>query len=290
MMRMSVHTNSAAQSIRQNLQSISGDLSASMTRLGTGKAINSAKDNAAGLQIAVRLQAQNRGMAVAMQNTQNATTMLQTADGAFGEATNILYRMKDLATQAADGAATDKDREAMQAEYNELGKELANIMTNTSFGGEKLLASTGGKLASALTFQIGADSSETMTVNFSADLKKLDDSFSAISASYKPTEAGQSGTELIDGANAQIDLINAALDNVGVTRSSIGASQNRLNHVANNLSNMMANTADAYGRITDTDMAAESANMTAKQVLMQTSTAMLKQASSMSQMVLSLVQ
>ncbi|WP_175712274.1 flagellin [Burkholderia ambifaria] len=290
MMTMSVHTNSAAQTIRRNMQSISSDLNASMTRLGTGKAINSAKDNAAGLQMAVRLQAQNRGMAVAMQNTQNATSMLQTADGAFGEATNILYRMKDLATQAADGAATEKDREAMQAEYNELGAELANIMTNTSFGGEKLLAASGGKLTSALTFQIGADASETMKVDFSGDLKKLGDSFGAISSAYKADASAEKGTELIDGANEQIGLINAALDDLGVARSSIGATQNRLSHVANNLNNMMANTTDAHGRITDTDMAAESANMTAKQVLMQTSTAMLKQTSSMSQMVLSLVQ
>ncbi|MFH5249611.1 flagellin [Burkholderia semiarida] len=288
-MAISVHTNSANQVIRQSLNSINNELSASMTRLGTGKRINSAKDDAAGLQIAVRLQAQNRGMAVAMQNTQNATSMLQTADGAFGEATNILYRMKDLATQAADGASTAKDRDAMQAEYNELGAELANIMTNTSFGGEKLLAAGSGKLTNSLTLQIGADSSETMTVDFSDSLAALETSFGAISAAYKGDD-GTGGDELVQNANAQIDLINAALDNVGTARSSVGASQNRLSHVANNLSNMSANMADAYGRITDTDMAAESANMTAKQVLMQTSTAMLKQTSSMSQMVLSLIQ
>ncbi|KVO87650.1 flagellin [Burkholderia ubonensis] len=289
---VSVHTNSANLTIRQSLNSINSDLSASMTRLGTGKRINSAKDDAAGLQIAVRLQAQNRGMGVAMQNAQNATSMLQTADGAFNEVTNILYRMKDLATQAADGASTAKDREAMQAEYDELGAELSNIMANTSYGGEKLLNKGDGKLASALTLQIGANTSETMTVDISASLSKLDTSFGSISAAFKGdgAEDAVAGKELIDGASAQIDAINAALEDVSAVRSSIGASQNRLSHVTNNLNNMSANMTDAYGRITDTDMAAESANMTAKQVLMQTSTAMLKQSSSMSQMVLSLIQ
>lgn len=149
---LSLHTNSASLSIQNTLANTRSALDTSMTRLGTGYRINSAKDDAAGLQIATRLAAQTRGMAVAMQNTQNGMSMLQTADGAFNETGNILLRMKDLATQAADASSTAKDKDAMQAEFDALGAELANIMTNTAYGGEKLLDET-GKLSGAMTFQ-----------------------------------------------------------------------------------------------------------------------------------------
>ena len=153
---LSLHTNAAAMNIQKAIGNNRANLNTTMTRLGTGHRINSAKDDAAGLQIAVRLQAQTRGMGVAMQNTQNASSMLQTADGAMNEVTNVLYRMKDLATQAADGSSSDEDKKAMQAEYDALGAELANIMKNTSYGGAKLLDSADGKLTKEMSFQIGA--------------------------------------------------------------------------------------------------------------------------------------
>ncbi|QAU24286.1 Lateral flagellin [Dyella sp. M7H15-1] len=283
---LSLHTNASALTIQKNLANTQSALSTSMTRLGTGYRINSAKDDAAGLQIATRLQAQTSGMKVAMQNTQNATSMLQTAEGAFNEVTNILYRMKDLATQAADGSSTQADVDALQAEYDALGKELANIVKNTSYGGEKLF-DTAGKLTAAITFQIGATSDETMDVDVSTELTGVKTSFGAISASYT---SGIAGTELTDDANGQIDLINDALASVGGIRSALGAVQNRLEHTFNNLANMVGNTTDATGRIMDVDYASESANMSSQQILLQASTAMLKQASSMNQMVLSLIQ
>ncbi|CAN7779927.1 flagellin [Caballeronia sp. LjRoot34] len=284
---LSLHTNSASLSIQNTLANTRSALDTSMTRLGTGYRINSAKDDAAGLQIATRLAAQTRGMAVAMQNTQNGMSMLQTADGAFNETGNILLRMKDLATQAADASSTAKDKDAMQAEFDALGAELANIMTNTAYGGEKLLDET-GKLSDAMTFQIGAGSAETMEVNVGDLLTALAESFGEVSANYGAP--GNAGTELADGANAMIDTINDALEAVGEMRSALGASQNRLEHINNNLANMSSNTTDAQGRIMDVDYAAESANMTSKQILMQASTSMLKQSGSMSQMVLSLLQ
>ncbi|WP_153099474.1 flagellin [Paraburkholderia hayleyella] len=283
---LSLHTNSAAMSIQRTLSNTRAAADTSMTRLGTGFRINSAKDDAAGLQIATRLMAQTRGMNVAMQNTQNATSMLQTADGAFSEVSNVLLRMKDLATQAADASSSAADKTAMQAEYDALGSELSNIMSNTSYGGEKLLS--GGKLGDKMTFQIGASKAETMEVNLKTQLKTLDDSFKAVSKNY--TAAAQ-GDELTSGtASAQINAINTALSDLGTTRSAIGAAQNRLSHINNNLGNMASNTADAQGRIMDVDYASESANMTSKQILLQASSAMLKQSSSMSQMVLSLIQ
>lgn len=152
---LSLNTNAAALSTQGSLAQTQKSLSTSMTRLGTGFRINSAMDDAAGLQIATRLNAQVSGMAVAQRNTQNGISMLQTAEGALNEVTNIVTRMKDLATQAADGTATADDQTAMQAEFADLNAELTNIMSNTKFGGAALL--TGGKLAAAVTFQIGAD-------------------------------------------------------------------------------------------------------------------------------------
>jgi flagellin len=291
---LSLHTNMASLVIQNAVAKNQSALTQSMTRLGTGYRINSASDDAAGLQIATRLQAQTSGMQVASQNTQNATSLMQTADGAFNEVGNILQRMKDLATQAADASSSAADKTAMQSEYDALGTELANTMKNTSYGGETLFGdgakTTGGKLSKALTFQIGASSSETMKVDFSTALTGVDTAFGTASAAYKdPTKAG---TELTaaGSANAMIDTLNAAIASVGSLRSDIGASENRLGHIASNLSNMTSNTQDASGRIMDVDYASETANSSSKQILMQAGTSMLKQSSQMSQMILSLLQ
>ncbi|KJH68303.1 flagellin [Chromobacterium violaceum] len=182
---LSLHTNIAALNTKSNMNSTQGALSTSMTRLGTGLRINSAMDDAAGLQIATRLDAQSRGMTVAMKNAQNGISMLQTAEGALNEVTNILQRMKDLGTEGANGTTTAADKTAMQAEFDQLGKELTNIMKNTSFGGEKLLQ--GGKVASALSFQIGSAAEETMSVDLSGNMKSLDDSLGKVSANYEKT-------------------------------------------------------------------------------------------------------
>jgi len=136
---LSLHTNNAALSAQNSLSRTQSTLSTSMTRLSTGFRINSAMDDAAGLQIATRLKAQTSGMAVAMRNTQNSISMLQTAEGALDEVSNILVRMKDLATQAADGSSSAADKGAMQSEYDSLASELSNIIGNTTFGGAKLL-------------------------------------------------------------------------------------------------------------------------------------------------------
>lgn len=153
---LSLHTNAAALSAQSSISKTQQSLSTSMTRLSTGYRINSAMDDAAGLQIATRLKAQTSGMAMAMRNTQNATSMIQTADGALGESTNILVRMKDLATQAADGSSTVDDQKAMQAEFDTLTNELSNVLGNTSFAGAKLMsvAASAGEKASALSKSI----------------------------------------------------------------------------------------------------------------------------------------
>src|SRR6218665_829760 len=169
---LSLNTNAAALSAQNSVGSTQKALSTSMTRLATGFRVNPAMDDAAGLQIATRLQAQTRGMAVAQRNTQNGISMMQIAEGAFTEMANILLRMKDLATEARNGASNDDDKEAMDAEYQALGEELGNILDNTKFGGQALLNGAGSLQAGAITFQIGASAAETMEVDVET---KLDD-------------------------------------------------------------------------------------------------------------------
>jgi flagellin len=284
---LSLHTNAAGLSAQNSISRTQTSLSTSMTRLSTGYRINSAMDDAAGLQIATRLKAQTSGMAVAMRNTQNSTSMMQTAEGALDEVSNMLVRMKDLATQAADQSSTQADKDAMQLEFDALGLELGNVLKNTTFGGAKLLV--GGTVGTAMKFQIGASSTETMSVDLSADVTAVDGAIAAATANY--TTAG-TGAEIASGAAASgsIAKLDTALAAVGKVRSGLGAAANRLEHVYNNLANVSTNSKAATGRIMDTDFATESSNMTAKQMLMQAGTAMLKQTNQMSSMVMSLLQ
>ena len=298
---LSLHTNAASLSAQNSLSLTQNKLSNSMTRLSTGFRINSAKDDAAGLQIATRLKSQTSGMAVAMRNTQNSVSMLQTAEGALNETGNILVRMKDLATQAADGSSSKDDQTAMQAEYDSLADELGNIMKNTKFGGTALLNTNTGKLATSVTFQIGADKAETMAGNFTAELTAVHTKLGLTSTRYVGGTgaavtavgtdiSGATETAGATAANNTIDELSQAIDSVSSLRSKIGATSNRLNHVYNNLSNISTNTQAAAGRIMDVDFATESAKMTSSQMLMQAGTAMLKQTNQMSSMVMSLLQ
>ena len=285
---LSLHTNNAALSAQNSINRTQGELSTSMTRLSTGYRINSSMDDAAGLQIATRLKAQTSGMAVAMRNTQNSTSMLQTAEGALDEVSNMMVRMKDLATQSADASSTAADKTAMQSEYDALGTELNNVLNNTSFGGAKLLV--GGTIASAMTFQIGSSTSEKMTVDLSASMTTLGTDVGATTANYAAPNTV--GTELtgVGTASTTIDKLSTAIASIGNVRSSLGASANRLEHVYNNLSNISTNSKAATGRIMDVDFASESSKMTTSQMLLQAGTAMLKQSNSMSSMVMSLLQ
>ncbi|GGY04496.1 flagellin N-terminal helical domain-containing protein [Paludibacterium paludis] len=286
---LSLQTNVAALNTQRNMNATQNSLTTSMTRLGTGFRINSASDDAAGLQIATRMEAQTRGMTVAMKNTQNGISLMQTAEGALSEVSNILLRMKDLATESASGAANDSDRLAMQAEFDALGGELGNIIKNTAFAGQVLLEKSSGKLASAVDFQIGASQSEKLTVNVKTNITDLDTKLTAASKTYAGTGTPE---EVKDStkANASIKSLNEAIDAVGTLRASLGAYSNRMEHTYNNLSNMTTNTTVARSRIMDTDYASETANQTSKQMLMQAGTAMLKQSGSMNQLVMSLMQ
>ena len=238
-----------------------------------------------------------------MRNTGDAISLLQTAEGAFSEMTDIVQRMKDLATQASNATNSGADLIALQNEYDELGKEMANIVKNTKYAGENLFSDgttvdgSNGKLSAAVNFQIGSSSAETLALDASAKLTALGTSLAAISDTY--TTAGTPGTELASTqdpatatnatANAMIDTLSDALDDIGALRASFGANINRLNHTSNNLANMKDNTDMAKGRIMDADFAKESANMTKNSMLMQSGISMLKQAGQMPGMVMSLL-
>lgn len=296
-MALSIHTNYSSLVTQTNLSKTNNALGTNQQRLGTGLRINSAADDAAGLQIATRLNAQSRGMAVAMRNTNDAVSLLQTAEGAFNEMTDILQRMKDLATQSANGTNSTKDRSALQSEYDELGKELNNIMVNTTYAGEALFSQdgTGGKFAGAVAFQIGATAAEQLTVNLTDidgagtdQFTALTDALTAVSTNYEDPTSGV-GAEIAAGAATAITSISTALDELGTVRAFFGANINRLNHTNNNLANMKDNTEMAKGRIMDADFAMESANMSKNSMLMQSGISMLKQAGQMPGMVMSLL-
>ncbi|RNL68161.1 lateral flagellin LafA [Citrobacter sp. MH181794] len=304
---LSINTNTASMASVNAINKSSASLSTSMERLATGNRINSSADDAAGKQIASRMTSQSDGMTVALRNIQDATAMLQTADSMFDEMTDVLGRMKDLSTQAANGTYNSDDLQAMQDEYDELGKQMSDMLENTTYGGTNLFGNasnsnthTSGLFTGSVQFQVGAESSDTMTVNISSQLGGLINDLSGLSATFSDDwnsadgtgTAGVSGTELMSttSANTNISALQVAMDDVAKIQSKLGASINRLNDTAANLTSMQDNTDIAIGNIMDTDYATEASNMTQQQVLMQTGITMLKQSNSMSSMVSSLLQ
>jgi flagellin len=280
-MALSIHTNYSALTTNTALNKSNSALTTNQQRLGTGLRINSAADDAAGLQIATRLNAQSRGMGVAMRNVGDATSMLQTAEGAFSESTDILQRMKDLSTQAANDTNTAADRTSLQAEFDALGKELTNIYTNTKYAGDALFTT---KLGAAVSFQIGASAAETLTFDASAELGAAGTLATTLTVDVQDLTLDSAAN-----AGAAITALEGALNDVGAMRAQFGANINRLSHTNNNLANMKDNTEMAKGRIMDADFAIESANMSKNSMLMQSGISMLKQAGQMPGMVMGLL-
>lgn len=274
---ISLHTNTAAATTISTINKSNEALSSSMERLSTGYRINSAADDSAGLQIASRLETQSRGMGVASRNAQDAMSMLQTAEGAFAEIGDIGARMNDLATQAANGTNSTADLEALDKEYQALGEEMTSILSNTKYGGQAIL-SGGAGLDAPKTFQIGASTAETLTVDLTTDSK----------LGEVTTFIGTIG-DLTNQTNAQAAMTaisgNAGfLEDVTATRSEIGSNINRLEHTVSNMSQMKENLDAATGRIMDVDFATESGNMTKSQMLVQTGAQMLSTTKSMTQL------
>jgi flagellin len=260
-----INTNIASLNTQRNLSASQTGLNTSIQRLSSGLRVNSAKDDAAGMAIATRMDSQVRGMNVAMRNANDAISFAQTAEGGLSKVTDALQRMRELAVQSANGSNSSGDRTNLDAEFQELAAEVTRIGTATKFNGTAVF---GG---SATTFQIGADSGDTISV-------------SAVAAATITGSVSTAGA-----ATTALGAIDTALDATNTKRATLGAVQNRFEAVVGNLLVASENQSAAKSRIMDTDFAVETANLTRGQILQQAGTAMLAQANSLPNNVLSLL-
>jgi len=273
-MALVVNSNIASLNSQRQLASSTNSLSTNYERLSSGKRINSAKDDAAGLQISSRLTAQVNGLNQGSRNANDGISLAQTAEGALDEYTNTLQRMRTLSVQSANGSNSNADRTALDAEFSELELELTRISTDTGFAGENLLDGS----FTAKAFQIGADAGQTITVNISQDF--------AASVIFS---GGSAGVTTAVSASAAIGKIDNALATVNSTRADLGAKQNRFSSIVRSNDNAAQNLSASRSRVLDTDYAAESAALAKSSVLQQASSSMLAQANQQSQIALSLL-
>ncbi len=270
-----INTNISAMKASNASAAADKALGTAMTRLSTGKRINSAKDDAAGLAISNSMTSQVRGMSQAIRNANDGISLAQTAEGALGEVTNMLQRVRELAVQSKSGTYSTDDRTNLQAEVGQLTSQIDDVLTNTKFNGVTLFSKTAGTDVT-VTIQAGADKGNTI------DLKVTGIDGTKLSATaLDVTDATKSGTT--------IDNVDAALKSVNTTRATLGAGQSRLESAVNNLTSNVTNLSDARSRIEDTDYSAETTALAKAQILSQASTAMLSQANQSSQNVLSLL-
>jgi flagellin len=272
-----VTSNVAALNAYRNLNMTQATQNSALEKLSSGYRINKAADDASGLAISQGLQAQIGGLSVAVRNAQDAISVVQTADGALTEVQSILLRMRDLAVTAANGGSQDSTAQAAsQTEFSQLQEELDRISGNTKFGNQSLLdgSYTG-------TFQIGANSGETITVDLTG---------SAVDSATLAVDSGSANVSDTDSASAAIDSIDSAIASVSTTRANLGAYQNRFQHTVNNLNVAVENLTASNSRIQDTDMASEMVKFTQAQILSQAGTAMLAQANQAPQTILKLLQ
>ena len=270
-MALVVNSNIASLNSQRQLSRSTNDLQENYQRLSSGKRINSAKDDAAGLQISSRLTAQINGLNQASRNANDAISLAQTAEGALDEYTNNLQRMRTLAVQSSNGSNNTSDRAALNSEYTELYTELSRIAKDTEFGGVKLLDSSYTE-----DFQIGANKGQTITIEISAGL-----SAGAVSVSM--------GVSTFTRAQSVIAKIDTALATVNGVRADLGAKQNRFSSIIRSNDNTAENVSASRSRIEDTDFAAETAKLARSSVLQQASSSMLAQANQQPQIALSLL-
>ena len=281
-MASTINTNLPSLNAQRNLSASQGSLTTSMQRLSSGLRVNSAKDDAAGLAIAERMQTQVRGMNVAIRNANDGISLAQTAEGALGKIGDNLQRMRELAVQAANDTNDVKDRTALNDEYRELAAENARVIANTKFNGQSLLTGTGGN-GGNFEFQIGANTQADNQVTITTA-----DMIAALTAATQGSTASLGSTAAT--ALTAMTALDEALEKVNSQRSKFGAAQNRFDAIISNLQVSSENQAAARGRIIDADFAIESANLARAQILQQAGTAMLAQANQMPQSVLKLLQ
>ena len=270
-----INTNMASLVAQRNLSGSQGALATSVERLSSGMRINRAKDDAAGLGIAAKLQAQVKGIDQSIRNAGDAISVVQTAEGALDQVATMLQRMKEIATQGNNDALSTTQRLALMTEANALSSEITATQSRTTFNGATLLNST-----ATLSFQTGNSTADTTTVDLSA-------------CQVSSLTAGSTLTAVASYAVANFTALSDAVDTdittVGTMRSALGATQNRLDNAIGNLQTSSSNLSESRSRIVDTDYAAETAQLTKNQIHQQAATAMLAQANQMPNAVLSLL-
>ena len=279
MTMLSINTNVGALKAAQASYSVNKSMETSMERLSTGKRVNSAQDDAAGLGIATRLNAEIRGINQSIRNAADAQSMLATAEGGLVEVHSLLLRMRELAVQSANETVSNPDRDHMQSEVAQLETEIQRIVDDTTWAGITLLA---GGFTTGATFQIGPRNTDTVVISISA--------IEPLSTVAKGGLNLASHISTQQGAQNYIATIDAAISIISQDRGTYGAVMNRLDHAISNLQNTATNLATSKGRIMDADFAAESSNLARVQVLQQASMAMLAQANASKQNILSLFQ
>ena len=278
-MSLFVNTNVSSISAQRQLFDVNDRLNTSFERLSSGFRINSASDDAAGLQISDRLTSQVQGLNQADRNANDAISLAQTAEGALGEVTTSLQRIRQLAVQSQNGINSSSDRNALQKEVSALRTEISRIATTTQFGNVNILD---GKFSAS--FLVGANAGQTISVNLSSTNLGSINGFSATGLNITDNSVATAS-----GASALLTDVDAAISGIGAVRADLGALQNRFQSTIRNLSNISENLSAARSQIRDTDFAAETAELTRNQILQQASVSVLSQANQRPQTALSLL-
>ena len=277
-MSIYVNTNVTSLNTTNKLSKATHSLDTTYKRLSSGYRINSAKDDAAGLQISDRLTSQINGLKQGNRNANDGIALAQTAEGALDEVHTMLQRIRTLSVQSANGTNTTADRVSIQGEVSQLCAEINRIATSASFNGQKLLDGT----VTSLNIQVGANATTT------ADVIQID-STSLMASSATSLGIASIAVNTFSAAQSAITAIDSALAKVDTARSNLGAIQNRFQSTINNLNNTINNVSAARSRIEDADYAVEVSNMTRAQILQQAGTSVLAQANQVPQTVLSLL-
>jgi flagellin len=285
-----VNTNIAASLAQASLMRNERALGTAMEQLSTGKKINSAGDNAAGLAISTRMSSQIRGLDAAIRNANDAISMVNTAEGALDEITSMLQRMRELAVQAGTGTTDSSDRVYLHAEFAALRTEIDRIADNTEWNGRNILdGSAGGSTgASTVAFGIGQDGVATQTL--STSFGNFNNTTGSLSGLASKVITGTTIASAISMASKSIVEIDVVIGDVSSQRATFGAISNRLTHAVDNLTNVKTNSEASRSRILDTDYAAATSELARTQIIQQAGTAMLAQANQLPQTVLALLQ
>jgi flagellin len=287
-MPQTINTNLLSLNAQRNLNTSQMSLATSMQRLSSGLRVNSAKDDAAGLAIAERMNAQVRGMNVAVRNANDGISLAQTAEGALGKVADSLQRMRELAVQARNSTNSDADKDSLDKEFGELSKEVQRVLGGTTFNGKNIL----GAEAGSQSFQVGANTTSDDTIAIVTTNLTTAATITTI-AGTDNTGAGRAvidSTADVTAIGTVIDDLDMALDTINSERATLGASQNRFEAVISNLQVSVESQSAARSRIMDADFATETANLSRTQILQQAGNAMVAQANAQPQQVLKLLQ